>query len=157
ETIAMRMCGHAHHDDMLYLGRDPQSAWEYPPLVEGGYADRELHAYWAARDPIALYAARLTERGLLRDGDFERCKAEVEALVEREARAVIDAPWPEPESAGVGVFADEPPRRHVEVLDPEVRLKADTPTEDAADVVSAFRRTLSVEPAPPFDAKGKTF
>jgi hypothetical protein len=23
----MRMCGHAHHDDMLYLGKDPQPSW----------------------------------------------------------------------------------------------------------------------------------
>ena len=47
----MRMCGHAHHDDMLYLGRDPQPSWEYPPLAEQGYANRELYEYWAARDP----------------------------------------------------------------------------------------------------------
>ncbi len=24
ELVSMRMCGHAHHDDMLYLGKDPQ-------------------------------------------------------------------------------------------------------------------------------------
>src|SRR5205823_6859018 len=24
ELVSFRMCGHAHHDDMLYLGRDPQ-------------------------------------------------------------------------------------------------------------------------------------
>ena len=27
ELVAMRMCGHAHHDDMLYLGKEP------PPVV----------------------------------------------------------------------------------------------------------------------------
>jgi 2-oxoisovalerate dehydrogenase E1 component len=157
ETVNMRMCGHAHHDDMLYLGRDPQSAWEYPPLVEGGYADRELHAYWAARDPIALYAARLERRGLLREGDLDRFKKEAEAIVEAEARAVIEAPWPEPESAGAGVFANEAPRVHVEVLDPKVRLKADTADATDTPVVSGFSRTLDVEPAPAFDAKGRTF
>ncbi|HEX7139637.1 MAG TPA: thiamine pyrophosphate-dependent enzyme, partial [Vicinamibacterales bacterium] len=36
ETVCLRMCGHAHHDDMLYLGRDPQSGWDYPPLTEQG-------------------------------------------------------------------------------------------------------------------------
>ena len=30
----MRMCGHAHHDDMLYLGRDPQASWSYPALTD---------------------------------------------------------------------------------------------------------------------------
>ena len=49
----MRMCGHAHHDDMLYLGKDPQPSWDYPPLTEQGYANRELYEFWAARDPIA--------------------------------------------------------------------------------------------------------
>ena len=36
ELVAMRMCGHAHHDDMLYLGRDPQAAWDYAPLTGQG-------------------------------------------------------------------------------------------------------------------------
>ena len=26
----VRMCGHDHHDDMLYLGRDHHPSWEYP-------------------------------------------------------------------------------------------------------------------------------
>jgi hypothetical protein len=30
----MRMCGHAHHDDMLYLGKEPAAGWTYPPLAE---------------------------------------------------------------------------------------------------------------------------
>src|SRR5206468_324405 len=67
--------------------------------------------------------------------------------------------------AGVGVFANEPPRRHIEVLDPEVRLKPQvrlrpdtTPLALPSDpVVSGCTRTFEVEPAPPFDPKGKTF
>src|SRR6185503_15602250 len=43
ETVSMRMCGHAHHDDMLYLGRDPQPSWTYAPLSDQGYANRELY------------------------------------------------------------------------------------------------------------------
>ena len=65
---SMRMCGHAHHDDMLYLGKDPQPSWEYPPLFEQGYANRERYAFWAARDPIPAYAARLDRRGPHRRG-----------------------------------------------------------------------------------------
>jgi 2-oxoisovalerate dehydrogenase E1 component len=145
ELVAMRLCGHAHHDDMLYLGRDPQTSWEIPPLADQGYANRELYEYWAARDPIALYSARLMADGLLEPGDLDRFKREADAIVEIEARAIIDAPWPEPAQAGMGVFANEPPRVHVEVLDPTVRLKPDTTPE------------LAVEPAPPFDSKGRTF
>ncbi|MBZ5557292.1 MAG: hypothetical protein LAO77_08475 [Acidobacteriia bacterium] len=164
ELVAMRLCGHAHHDDMLYLGRDPHTTWDVPPLPDNfetsgsGYANRELYEYWAAKDPIALYAAKLSADGLLKSGELDRMKQEAEAIVEREARAVIDAPWPESANAGAGVFANEPTRVHVEVLDPEVRLKADATTNvDAAtsDVGSGFSQT--VESAPPFDPKGRTF
>jgi TPP-dependent pyruvate/acetoin dehydrogenase alpha subunit len=51
ELVAMRMCGHAHHDDMLYLGKDPQPGWDYPPLTSQGYANPDLYAFWKARDP----------------------------------------------------------------------------------------------------------
>ena len=45
-----------------------------------------------------------------------------EALVDAPgASASIAAPWPEPHEAGSGVFADEPPRVTIEVLEPERR------------------------------------
>ena len=72
ELVCMRMCGHAHHDDMLYLGRDPQPSWTYPPLTDQGYANRELYAYWSARDPLPTYAARLVAEGVIQPGDLER-------------------------------------------------------------------------------------
>ena len=148
EIVAMRMCGHAHHDDMLYLGRDPQPSWEYPPLSDQGYADRDLYEYWSARDPIRVYAAKLEAGGIINAGDLERFKRDAEALVDQQARAVIDAPWPEPAQAGAGVFVNEAARVHIEVLDPTVRLEG----EAAASAASS-----DVEHAPPFDAKGRTF
>src|SRR6266542_2847412 len=144
ELVCLRICGHAHHDDMLYLGRDPQISWDYPPLTDQGYANPDLYAYWSARDPLATYAARLEAEGVLSEGDLDRFKAEADALVEEEARKVIDAPWPTREVAGQGVFAEEPPRRRIEVLEPRARGKL------VPDVI------LRPEPGPPFDPKGKT-
>ena len=95
ELVAMRMCGHAHHDDMLYLGKDPQPSWDYAPLTPPGYADPGRYEFWRARDPIARYATDLLARAVIADGDLERMKQDAEALVEREAQAVIAAPWPE--------------------------------------------------------------
>jgi 2-oxoisovalerate dehydrogenase E1 component len=146
ELIAMRMCGHAHHDDMLYLGKDPQPAWTYPPLTEQGYADRELYDYWREHDPIVTWAARLEAEGIIEAGDLERWKREIEQLVETEARAVIDAAWPKGETAGDGVLAGERRRRHIEVLDESWRGEQ-----------SASSALPPVEEAPPFDPKGKTF
>jgi 2-oxoisovalerate dehydrogenase E1 component len=167
ETVAMRMCGHAHHDDMLYLGRDPQLGWDYPPTADG-YVNRELYDYWAARDPIALYAKRLQEAGIIDAADLDRFKREADAIVEEQARAVIDAPWPEPSQAGAGVFANEKPRVHVEVLDPDVRLRLTTINAGHAEraehadklgpegSASSAASALIVEKAPAFDPKGRT-
>jgi len=136
ELIAMRMCGHAHHDDMLYLGKDPQPSWSYPPLTEAGYADRESYEYWCGRDPIVTYSAQLERDGIVAAGEVETWKREIEELVEQQARSVIDAPWPDGADAGA----------HIEVLDEEWRQRA-----------SQNNSLPAVEEAPPFDAKGKTF
>ncbi|HEY7789961.1 MAG TPA: thiamine pyrophosphate-dependent enzyme [Vicinamibacterales bacterium] len=145
ELVAMRMCGHAHHDDMLYLGYDPKPGWDYPKLGEQGYADAARYEFWTTRDPIPTYAARLEAEGIVARGDLDRMKEEAERIVAEQARAVIDAPWPEPSSAAVGVFANEPPRARVEVLDPAVRLPL---TLDAA--------LPPLDPGPTFDPKGNT-
>src|SRR5688572_13114208 len=116
ELVSLRMCGHAHHDDMLYLGKEPAIAWGYPPLAaEGAYANRALYQYWAAKDPIATYAAALVADEVIAAGDLEQYKREAETIVEAEARAIIDAPWPAADTAGSGVLAGEPPRARVEV------------------------------------------
>jgi 2-oxoisovalerate dehydrogenase E1 component len=145
ELVSMRMCGHAHHDDMLYLGKDAPPSWSYPPLTEQGYADREAHAYWSAKDPIPAYAARLRAEGLIEDGHLEALQREAEAFVEREAKAVVDAGWPAPELAGSDVVSGERPRVRVEVLDPALRqpFELDPPLP-------------AVESGPPFDKSGST-
>ena len=146
ELVCMRMCGHAHHDDMLYLGKDPPPSWAYPALTGQGYANPRLYAYWTARDPIATYAARLEADGIIAPGDLDRIRREVEELVEEQARAVIAAPWPDPAGAGEGVFAGEARRTRIEVLEPEVR-----------NAIAVAPPLPEVEPNAPRDPKGRTF
>ncbi len=53
ELVSMRMCGHAHHDDMLYLGkRAAAGLGRIRRSTRRGYADPDLYAFWSARDPI---------------------------------------------------------------------------------------------------------
>ena len=74
ELVAMRMCGHAHHDDMLYLGRDTPPSWEYPRPADSGYADREAYAYWSgvrSDRPIRRTAAGRRRHPRRRAGPME--------------------------------------------------------------------------------------
>jgi len=142
ELVCMRMCGHAHHDDMLYLGKEPQVSWDLPPIAEAsGYADANQHAFWSKRDPIALYAERLRAEGIVGSDDLDRYKREAAEMVEAEARAIIAVPWPEPARAGAGVFANDTPRVRVEPL-------LDRSTDATLP---------QVEAGLPFDKKGSTF
>ena len=145
ELVAMRMCGHAHHDDMLYLGKDPPLGWEYPPLTDGGYVNRERYEYWAARDPIPAYAARLEAAGLVDASIIDEWKREALEIVESQARLVIAADWPSADDVGVGVLDGEPARVRIDVLDP------------ARPAPRQARATPALEPVGPFDRKGHTF
>jgi 2-oxoisovalerate dehydrogenase E1 component len=146
ELVAMRMCGHAHHDDMLYLGKEPPVSWTYAELTPQGYADRARYAFWKAKDPIATYASRLEDEGVIEAGDEERFRREADAIVDTEARALVDAPWPRPDAAATRVFASEPPRVRTEPLEPSARLSVDpSPPLPPLDA------------GPPFDPAGSTF
>jgi len=146
ELVSMRMCGHAHHDDMLYLGKEPPMSWECAPVADGAYVNREQYEYWSKKDPIAGYAAKLVDEGIMRPGDLDAFKREAETVVEGEVRTLIDAPWPEPASAGERVVADEPSRVHVEPLDPATRRQIDLNPG-----------LPPLEAGLPFDRKGMTF
>jgi 2-oxoisovalerate dehydrogenase E1 component beta subunit len=136
----MRMCGHAHHDDMLYLGAEPAPSLEYPSLKRAdGYVDRDRYAFWSERDPIATYAARLQAEAVLGADDLAAFQAEAEAIVEAEARAVIDASWPSP--SGAQVFAS-------------LTVRQRTVAPCAADSMPPLP-ALTTSPA--FDPKGLTY
>lgn len=142
ELVCLRMCGHAHHDDMLYLGKEPAISWGYPELHESGYADPDAWEYWKERDPLSTYARRLENEGVISPSDFEEWKKDAEEMVDEEARKVIDAPWPDADEVGARVYVEGEPASRREVLDPRPRIEPGLP---------------EVEESLPFDPRGKTF
>ncbi|MDA8017134.1 MAG: thiamine pyrophosphate-dependent enzyme [Thermoanaerobaculia bacterium] len=142
ELVCMRMCGHAHHDDMLYVGKEPPAGWDYPELQEGGYADAVAWEYWSDRDPLKLYADRLKNEGVISSTDFDDWKQESEQLVEQEAKSVIGADWPDTATVGRRVYVHGPEESRREPLDPRHLLEPGLP---------------EIEESLPFDANGTTF
>ena len=145
ELVSMRMCGHAHHDDMLYHGRDVPPSFEYPELTGTGYADAERYTFWAARDPLRRYEERLITDGVIEAGAVSAFKRDAEAMVEAEAHTVIAAQWPDAAGVGGGVVSGSSVRPRVEAL-----------TSEARAGVRAGCDLPPVETGPPFDPKGQT-
>ena len=146
ETVSMRMCGHAHHDDMLYLGKDQPPSWEYHQLHDSGYANRELYEYWAKRDPIPMYARRLEEDGVIDAAHLDEVKKWADDLVDRAAAARHPRSLAE---AGAGR------RRGVQGRD---AARSHRRARSRAPAGSSRRRRICrrCETGLPFDKKGST-
>lgn len=148
ELVVMRMCGHAHHDDMLYFGKEPEQFLEFvaPTKISGGYVDAEKYSYWYQKDPIKLYQNNLLDSGVLDEAELKKMLAEVEREIESAAQEVIAAPWPETRLAG-----------HPAVTDGEWLTPQDLQTKRKF-VHPAPKLWHPAEPiGAVFDANGKTF
>ena len=88
ESVTMRMAGHAAHDN----------AW---------YVPKEKLAEWKKKDPIEKFEKILTEEGMLTKSKKESMLAEMRSLLEAEAEYALEQPYPPPEEAANGVYADE--------------------------------------------------
>ena len=70
------------------------------------YRTSEEEAYWHGRDPIKLFRDRLIEAGEITAEAFERLQAEVDqAILDAEAFAVEESPYPDPSELYDGVYA----------------------------------------------------
>ena len=107
ELVSMRMSGHAHHDDMLFLGKEPPIGWDYPKLSPVHTRMPACSRSGPRRIQSPLMRNDSKRPGSSSASDVDRFKQEALELVENEARAVIDAPWPEPADAGTRVYAGD--------------------------------------------------
>ena len=125
ELICMRFAGHAHHDDMLYFGIEPDQFIEYPAIAEKGYIDKENYELWSKKDPIALYKKKLKSEGILDDVLNSQLIEEISTEIETAANEVIDAAWPEPENAGDSPFYLGEILTHTELLSERNRAQVE--------------------------------
>ena len=107
----MRGCGHAHHHDDLYLGNESGT----PP----GYVDRDLLAYWEAKDPIPTHRELLLNLGVEEDL-INNIEEEEKLLIEQHNDELSEMEWPKPETVTKGVTTLNDADTHSEHLE---RLK----------------------------------
>jgi TPP-dependent pyruvate/acetoin dehydrogenase alpha subunit len=87
ECQTMRMHGHGAHDDMSYV------------------PDKLLEE-WSRRDPIDLFAKRLTDERGFEPPEIEGIRRSVEAYVDQCAEQALASPMPEPSTGSEQVFAE---------------------------------------------------
>lgn len=135
ELTSMRMCGHAHHDDMLYWGVEPPLGLLYPtPNHKKGYMEPALYEQWAPKDPIATYAQKLIQEGIVSSQVLSELESWASQLCEEAVAELKARSWPKPNEITRQVFADERPVK-----------QARTPKERL------------IEKAPAFTPSGKTY
>jgi len=103
----MRGCGHAHHHDDLYLGN--------PSGTPPGYVDRELLAYWEAKDPIPTHRELLLELGV-EESMLATMEEEEHEAVEKAHAELLEMAWPEPETVTKGVTSINDADTHADHL-----------------------------------------
>lgn len=104
----MRGCGHAHHHDDLYLGN--------PSGTPAGYVDRDLLAYWEAKDPLPTHRSLLIGLGA-DESALAAMEAEEQTLVDEARAEVLAMAWPEPETVTRGVTSLNDASTHQDHLD----------------------------------------
>jgi pyruvate dehydrogenase E1 component alpha subunit/2-oxoisovalerate dehydrogenase E1 component alpha subunit len=87
ETLTFRRKGHAEHDD-------------------AGYVPEDLRKKWEAKDPIDAYHRYLLSRNEnIGEKQLKEIDDRVETELERDVRAALDAPFPEPDVHAEDVYA----------------------------------------------------
>ena len=89
ELMTFRRKGHAEHDNQSYVSRE------------------ELEA-WARKDPLDGYVRRLTQSGWAAREELEAVDTRILGELDAAVAACENEPFPAPESALDGVYADPP-------------------------------------------------
>ncbi|HJM41352.1 MAG TPA: thiamine pyrophosphate-dependent enzyme, partial [Candidatus Thalassarchaeaceae archaeon] len=124
----MRGCGHAHHHDDLYLGS--------PSGTPPGYVDKDLIAYWEAKDPIPNHRKLLRSMGI-EEATLSEMEEEEQGYVDAGRAAMEAMPWPEGDSVRHGVTTLHDADSHRMQLD-----RLSNPAKEIEPPVEAGRLSL---------------
>ena len=124
----MRGCGHAHHHDDLYLGS--------PSGTPPGYVDKDLLAYWEAKDPLPNHRNLLMSLGI-EEATLVEMEEEEGAYVSQGRAAMEAMPWPEGDSVRYGVTSLHDADSHAMQFE-----RLSNPAEGAEQTVEVGRVTL---------------
>lgn len=94
ELKTMRMCGHAHHDDTLYLGHNPKPGLHIAPAVKGGYVEPERYEEWRKLDPILQYEKKLVAQKIIAPDAALKFYDDFARQIKTHVQEIKTRPWP---------------------------------------------------------------
>lgn len=157
EVVAMRLCGHAHHDDMLYLGKDPPLGFDLPTTApKNGYVDKERYERWVNKDPLARYSERLIEQGVVTAEDVEAMKEQAICRCNASMKELIARPWPDADTVTKDLYGHAPNSGNFDAA-PHHDVERDRAHRTDAVPPLGQIRPVAIESAPAFDPKGSTY
>jgi TPP-dependent pyruvate/acetoin dehydrogenase alpha subunit len=87
ECVTFRRKGHAEHDDARYV-------------------PKEVFSEWLEKDPVVRYTKFLLSQGIIKDSEIIEMEERIETELEKARQEALDSPFPPPEDASRGVFAE---------------------------------------------------
>lgn len=74
-------------------------------MRDAGYRTAEEVEAWKQRDPITNYRAKLLQKGVATDADFEQIEAEVKSLVDEAVEFAKNSPFPDPATVTEHIYS----------------------------------------------------
>lgn len=88
ECKTFRVKGHAEHDD------------------PSKYVPADVLESWRKKDPVDRYLRVLKERNIVADSDIRSMEEQIESQLDQAEKEALESPFPPPEDAATGVYAD---------------------------------------------------
>lgn len=96
------------------------------------YRTRDEERQWRERDPIEIFARRMTEGGVFSQEEVDAIRAKGKAVIEESIRFALDSPLPDPSELFDNVYVDpDPAEVHTQIETERALLAKVKPAEQA--------------------------
>lgn len=104
------------------------------------YRTRDEERQWRDRDPIEIFARRLTDNAVFTQEEVDAIRAQAKATIEESVRFALESPFPDPSELFDNVYVDPDPAEVKQQIEAEQQVWAKVKPAEAA-FYARFRAT----------------
>jgi 2-oxoisovalerate dehydrogenase E1 component len=110
------------------------------------YRTRDEERQWRERDPIDVFARKLTDSGLFTQEEVDAIRAKAKATIDESIRFALESPLPDPSELYDNVYVDPDPAEVAQQVEAERKLWQRVKPAEAA-FYAEFRKSTGGDPA----------